>query len=155
MADKKDNKEVNIQNRKARFEFAIGDKFEAGIELTGPEIKSIRAGEATINDAFCFMQDGEVLVKGMHITEYENASTHVEHEPDRFKKLLLHKREIAKIEKALDVQGTTVVVLRLYTNARNKAKLEIAIAKGKKQWDKRETIKKRDNDRETMRELNK
>jgi SsrA-binding protein len=146
-----EQKDINIKNRKASFEYALGDKYFAGIMLTGTEIKAIREGKATINDAFCFMEKDELWVKGLHISEYTNASF-FQHEPLRNRKLLLHKRELRKISNSVS-ETTTIVPLRLFINKKGWAKMEIAIAKGKKQYDKRESIKRKDIERDIGRKI--
>jgi SsrA-binding protein len=144
--------DINIRNKKASFEYSFIDKFIAGIKLTGTEIKSIRQGKANITDAFCVIEKGEVWVRNMQIQEYEKA-THFNHIPKQDRKLLLNKHEIRKLENNLKDQGLAIVPLRLFLSAKGLAKLEIALAKGKKIYDKREDIKKRDIQRETQREL--
>jgi SsrA-binding protein len=144
--------DINIRNKKASFEYSFIDKFIAGIKLTGTEIKSIRQGKANITDAFCVIEKGEVWVRNMQIQEYEKA-THFNHVPKQDRKLLLNKQEIRKLENNLKDQGLAIVPLRLFLSAKGLAKLEIALAKGKKIYDKREDIKKRDIQRETQREL--
>lgn len=139
MADSK----INIRNKKASFEYAFIDKFVAGIQLTGTEIKSIRATKASINEAYCFVKDNEVFIKNMHIAEYENGSYN-NHEPKRDRKLLLNAVEIKKIVKKLKDKGLTLIPLVLFVNEKGLAKIEIAIAKGKKLHDKRESIKEAD-----------
>jgi SsrA-binding protein len=145
---------INIQNKRASFEFAFLDKYTAGMQLTGTEIKSIRDGKANITDAFCFIRNEEVFVKNLHISEYEKG-THYNHDPLRERKLLLQKTEIQKIVKKLKDQGLTIVPLRLFIAESGYAKLEIAVSKGKKNFDKREDIKKRDVFREINRNLKK
>lgn len=141
---------IEIKNRKASFEYAFIDRYTAGIQLKGSEIKSIREGKATINEAYCFMHDGELFVKAMHIAEYKNAGQ-FGHIPLSDRKLLLTKKELRKLSDALMNKGLTIIPLRLFINERGYAKLDIALAKGKKIYDKRETIKKRDTDREIRR----
>lgn len=143
---------INIKNKKASFEFSFIDKYFAGIQLTGTEIKSIREGKANINDAFCvFMQD-ELFIRNMNIAHYFNGTyNNVEEKRDR--KLLLNKHELDKLQNKLKDQGLTIVPLRMFINEKGYAKLEIALAKGKKLFDKREDIKKRDTERETSRRL--
>ena len=143
---------VNIQNRRASFEFAFLEKYCAGMQLTGTEIKSIRESKANISDAYCFLRNGEVFVKNLNITEYEKG-THYNHEPLRERKLLLQKSEIQKIEKKLKDQGLTIVPIRLFISDSGYAKLDIAVAKGKKTFDKREDIKKKDIQREISRRI--
>ncbi len=140
-------KKVHIKNRKASFDYQFLDKYIAGLVLTGTEIKSIRQSKVTLSDAFCFFNEGELWVKQMHISPYENG-THYNHEPTRERKLLLNKKELRKIEKKLGDKGLTVVPTRLFINDRGFAKLEVAVAKGKKLYDKRESIKERDTKRE-------
>jgi SsrA-binding protein len=144
-------KELNIKNRKASFEYALLDKYIAGVQLRGTEIKSVREGKASIGDAFCFFEKEELWVKNLHITEYTNASFS-NHEPMRNRKLLLHKRELKKIANAMD-DNITIVPLKLFINKGGWAKLEIAIAKGKKLYDKRESIKKRELQRSLGRKI--
>jgi SsrA-binding protein len=144
-------KEIHIKNRKASFEYTLLDRYVAGIQLKGTEIKSVREGKASIAEAFCFFEKGELFVKGLQITEYTNAS-YYNHEPLRNRKLLLHKRELKKIDNAMD-DNITIVPLTLFINKGGWAKLEIAIAKGKKLYDKRETIKKRELQRNLGRKI--
>jgi SsrA-binding protein len=139
-------KEVNIKNRRATFDFAIGDTFTAGIALTGTEIKSIRLGKASLVDTFCFVNNGEVWVKNMHIAEYFYG-TYNNHTERRDRKLLLNKREIDKLEKANKEPGNSIVPLRMFINDRGYAKLVIGIGRGKKEFDKRQSIKEREDKR--------
>lgn len=134
---------IDIRNRKARFQYEILEKYTAGIKLVGTEIKSIREGKANIAESFCEFQNGELYVINMHIQEYSHAS-HFNHNPTSARKLLLHKAELRRLEKKVNQSGLTLIPLRLYINQRGWAKLEIALAKGKKLHDKRETIKKRE-----------
>ncbi|AHI52428.1 SsrA-binding protein SmpB [Spiroplasma culicicola] len=136
---------VILKNKKAYFNFEILDTWEAGIVLTGPEIKSIRAKEVSINESFILIRRGEVEILNMNIKKYEFAH-HVKQDPIRNRKLLLHKEEIKKILKRIQLENLTLVPLKLYFKG-NYAKLEIGLAKGKKLIDKRETIKKRDVER--------
>jgi len=145
-------KEINIKNRKASFEYALLDKYIAGIQLKGTEIKSIREGKASIAEAFCFFEKGELFVKGLQITEYNKASNYYNHDPLRNRKLLLHKREMVKIANRMD-DNSTIVPLQLFINKGGWAKLEIALAKGKKLYDKRDTIKKRELQRTLGRKI--
>lgn len=138
---------IHIKNKKASFEFHLNDVYVAGIMLTGTEIKSIRASKASINEAYCFFQNENVWIKNMHIAEYD-AGSYNNHEPKRDRKLLLNKKEIEKIEKELKVKGTTLIPLELFINEKGKAKLKIAIATGKKLYDKREDIKLKDAKKE-------
>ncbi|RAV29296.1 SsrA-binding protein SmpB [Sinomicrobium soli] len=140
-------KKINIQNKRARFEYEILDKYVAGIVLTGTEIKSIRLSKASIAESFCEFNDrGELFVINMYIEEYAHG-THYNHKPRSERKLLLNKRELRKLHKEVKNVGLTIVPLRLFINDRGLAKIEIALAKGKKMHDKRETIKDRDNKR--------
>ncbi len=145
---------ILIHNRRASFEYQFVDKYEAGIVLTGSEIKSIRSGKANINDAYCHFKDGELLIKNMHISPYENGGF-TNHEPLRERKLLLHKHQLRKLHRAVKEDGYTIIPTKLYINAKGLAKLEIALAKGKKIYDKRESIKKRDIERKIRREFGK
>ena len=144
-------KDINIKNKKAFFEYQILDKFIAGIELKGTEIKSIREGKATITEGFCFFKNNELWIKGMHITEYK-LGTYANHEPKRERKLLLNNQELNKISKKIQDQGITIVPLRLFISKKGWAKIEISTAKGKKIYDKRNTIKERDIKRDIERE---
>lgn len=138
---------IDIKNRKARFQYEILDKYTAGIKLAGTEIKSIREGKAGIAESFCeFSDEGELFVVNMDVQPYSHAS-HFNHEPKRSRKLLLNKRELKKLHKQVRNTGLTIIPLRLFINERGLAKLEIALAKGKKLHDKRETIKDRENKR--------
>lgn len=138
--------DINIKNKKASFEFELLDKFTAGIMLLGTEIKSIRMGKASISEAYIIVQKDEVYIKNMHIAEYE-AGTHNNHEPLRERKLLLKKQEIAKMVKELQNKGLTAIPTRLFLNDKGYAKLNFAIAKGKKIYDKRESLKQKDTER--------
>lgn len=143
---------INIKNKKASFEYAFLDKYVAGIQLTGTEIKSIREGKSVINEGFCVFMRNELYVRNMHVAPYFNGTyNNVEEKRDR--KLLLNKRELEKLSGKLKDQGLTIVPLRLFINDKGLAKLEIALAKGKKLFDKREDIKKRDVERENSRRL--
>ena len=134
---------VNIQNKKARFEYELLDFFTAGMQLLGTEIKSIRQGKASIQEGFCFMKDGELFIKNMHIAEYDFGNIN-NHDPLRERKLLLKRIELKKIEKKLKDQGVTVVPLKVYITNKGFAKIDIALARGKKLYDKRNTLKDRD-----------
>lgn len=140
-------KKVNILNKKAKFQYEILDKFTAGIVLTGTEIKSIRDSKASIAESFCEFNDrGELFVINMTIQEYVFGN-YYNHKPKAERKLLLNRRELKKLEKEVNTSGLTIIPLRLFINERGLAKLDIALAKGKKLYDKRETIKDRDNKR--------
>ena len=143
---KKNTNTINIKNRKARFEYEILDKYVAGIKLAGTEIKAIRQGKASIAESFCEFQNNELFVINMHVEEYSHA-THFNHNPKSERKLLLQKRELRKLEKEVKNGGLTIIPLRLFINDRGLAKIQITLAKGKKLYDKRETIKDRDNKR--------
>ncbi len=139
-------KEVNIKNRRASFDYAISDTFTAGIVLTGTEIKSIRQGKASLADTFCYVNNGEVWVKNMYIAEYFYG-TYNNHTERRERKLLLNKKEIRELEKNGKEAGFTIVPLRLFISDRGYAKLVIGIARGKKEYDKRQSIRERDDKR--------
>lgn len=143
---------VNIENRRAKFDFQILDTLTAGLILKGTEIKSIREGKAALSDSFCYFRNNELYVRNMHISEYSEASF-ANHDPTRERKLLLNKHEINKLVKKMKDQGLTIVPLRLFLSEKGYAKLEIALAKGKKQHDKREDIKKKDIEREMNRKF--
>ncbi len=151
MAAKPDRKlKVVADNRKARFHYAIGDVFEAGIALTGTEVKSLRDGKATIAESHAASREGEIWLYNANIPEYLQANR-FNHTPKRPRKLLLHKRQIDKLAAAVEREGMTLVPLRVYFNEKGRAKIEIALARGKKLHDKRETEKKRDWDRDRAR----
>ncbi|EAQ48610.1 MULTISPECIES: SsrA-binding protein SmpB [Leeuwenhoekiella] len=135
---------INIKNKKARFEYELLDKYTAGIKLAGTEIKSIREGKASIAESFCEFQDNELFVINMTIQEYSHA-TYFNHNPKNSRKLLLNRRELNKLHKEVRNSGLTIVPLRLFINDRGLAKMQIALAKGKKLYDKREAIKERDS----------
>jgi len=138
---------VNIKNKKAKFEYEILDKYTAGIVLTGTEIKSIRDSKASIAESFCeFNEQGELFAINMTIQEYVYGN-YYNHRPKAERKLLLNKRELKKLLKDVNTKGLTIVPLRLFINEKGLAKLDIALAKGKKLYDKRDTIKDRDNKR--------
>jgi SsrA-binding protein len=143
---------MEIKNRSAYFEYFIAAKYEAGIVLLGTEVKSLREGRASFNDSYCLIHKGEVWIKSLHIAEYSHGTVN-NHEPLRERKLLLQRREIKKIDAKLKEKGYTLVPLRIYTNDKNLLKVEIGLAKGKKLHDKRESIKKRETDREIKRLL--
>lgn len=141
-------KKINIQNKRARFEYELIEQYTAGLVLTGTEIKSIRLGKATITDSFCeFNERGELFVINMNIQEYA-WGTHYNHRPKAERKLLMNKRELRKLEKEVKNVGLTIVPLRVFITDKGYAKLVIALAKGKKLYDKRETIKDRENKRD-------
>jgi len=139
--------QINIKNKRASFDYELLDKYIAGIQLYGTEIKSIRGGHASLVDSFCFFNKGELWVKGMRISEYFYG-TFNNHIPERERKLLLQKKELIKLERKIKESGLTIVPLRLFINDRGLAKLEIYLARGKKEYDKRETLKAKDSKRE-------
>jgi len=142
---------INIKNKKARFEYELLDQYTAGIVLSGTEIKSIRLGKASIAESFCEFNDkGELFIINMQIDEYAHGS-HYNHRPKAERKLLLNKGELRKLHKEVKASGLTIVALNLFLNDKGLAKLKIALAKGKKLYDKRESIKDRDNKRDLAR----
>lgn len=142
--------QIIIKNKKASFEYSFLVSFTAGIMLTGTEVKAIREGKATLSDSFCILANGDLWVKNMHISEYKQGSYN-NHEPKRLRKLLLNKTELVKIQSKLKEKGVTIIPIQLFFNERGLAKLEIALARGKKTFDKREDIKKKDQQREIAR----
>ncbi|MFZ4542974.1 MAG: SsrA-binding protein SmpB [Saprospiraceae bacterium] len=143
MSASKGNKSIMITNRRATHDYAFLMELEAGMVLTGTEIKSIRAGYANLTDAYCIFEHGELYVKNMNISEYANGS-YYNHEAKRNRKLLLRKNELRKFERKLKEKGTSIIPYKLYISERGFAKLLIALAQGKKSFDKRESIKERD-----------
>jgi SsrA-binding protein len=143
---------VNIENRRAKFDYQFLDTLTAGMVLKGTEIKSIREGKAALADSYCFFKNDELYVRNLHITEYENASF-TNHDPMRERKLLLSRQELNKLLKKVKDQGLTIVPIKLFINDKGYAKLNIALAKGKKLFDKRDDIKKRDIEREMNRKF--
>jgi SsrA-binding protein len=139
--------DITIRNKKASHDYEFLDKYIAGIKLTGTEIKSIRAGKATLTDSFCVFRDAELFIKGMHISEYWWGNLN-NHDPLRERKLLLKSRELKKIERKVKEAGLTIIVIKVFINEKGLAKAEIAVSKGKKEYDKRETLKRKDSDRE-------
>ena len=135
-------KELNIKNKKARFSYFLEDEFDAGIVLSGSEIKSIRTGKASIVEAFCVLIDNEIWIRNMYVAPYENASFN-KHKPKADRKLLLNKKEISKIEKHLKIKGYSVIPVKLFLNKNNWLKVKIALAKGKKLHDKRQDEKQK------------
>ncbi|MDE5552527.1 MAG: SsrA-binding protein SmpB [Muribaculaceae bacterium] len=140
------NDRVLIKNKRATFDYEIGDTYTCGIVLTGTEIKSIRMSKASLADTYCLITNGEVWVKNMHIAEYSFGSYN-NHITRRDRKLLLNRKEIAKLQKECENPGYTIIPLRLFINERGLAKLVIGVARGKKQYDKRQSIKERDDKR--------
>ena len=148
MAEKKERPiKVVAENRKARFHYAIEDTFEAGIVLTGTEVKSVRNGKSTIGESYADAKNGEIWLVNANIPEYLQANR-FNHEPKRSRKLLLHKKEINKLSGAIEREGMTLIPLKMYFNEQGRIKLQLGLAKGKKLHDKRETEKKRDWQRE-------
>ena len=138
---------AEIVNRKVKFEYFINQEYEAGIQLKGTEVKSLRAGNAHMNDAYCSFENGELYIRNLFIAEYELGTVY-NHEPKRTRKLLLRKPELRKIAKRVTEKGMTIVPYRIYFNDRGFAKIEIILGQGKKTYDKRNTIKDRDNKRD-------
>ena len=151
MAGNEENIKIITTNRKAYHNYIIMEKYEAGIELVGSEVKSIRQGRVSIQESYAAVEDGEIWVHSMRINPYEQASFE-KHDPDRKKRLLLHKKEIRKLRIKTEERGFTLIPLRLYFR-NNIAKLEIGLARGKKLYDKRETIKKKEDQRRMQRGL--
>jgi SsrA-binding protein len=143
---------IAADNRRARFDYEIGETFEAGLVLTGTEVKSLRNGKATIAESYATTKDGEIYLVNANIPEYLEANR-FNHSPRRDRKLLLHKREITKLAQGVERQGMTVVPLKIYFNEKGRAKIELALARGKKLYDKREADKRRDWSREKARLL--
>ena len=141
---------MEISNRSAYHEYFIEDKYIAGLVLAGTEVKSLRAGKASFNDAYCFFHKGELWIKSLHISEYSHGTSN-NHIPTQERKLLLQKRELRKLENKIKEKGHTIVPLRIFFTEKGLAKLEIGLGKGKKLHDKRESIKERDVQREMKR----
>jgi len=144
---------VVAENRKARFDYEFLEEFEAGIVLKGTEVKSLRLGHCNIVESFVGPKNGEIWIFNLNIPEYMQAGSHLQHEPQRPRKLLLHKREIDKLLGSVTRQGLTMVAKKIYFDKNGRVKLEIALAKGKKSHDKRETIKERDWNKQKQRLL--
>ena len=147
MAKPKPKKKIEIINRKAKFEYHFLAEFEAGIILTGTEIKSMRLGEVNLKDAYCLIRDGEILIKSLFIAEYKYGNQN-NHETRRDRKLLLRKTEIKKLDKKVKEKGFSIVPYKMYIGERGFAKITVALAQGKKSYDKRESLKQKDNKRE-------
>ncbi|RPD51774.1 MULTISPECIES: SsrA-binding protein [Chitinophagaceae] len=141
---------MDIRNRSAFYEYYIDDKYVAGVVLTGTEVKSLRAGKASFNDAYCLFLKDELYIRSLHIAEYSHGTVN-NHDPVRERKLLLTKKELKKIQARIKEKGYTLIPLRIFMNEKNLVKMEIGLAKGKKLHDKRESIKQRDTDREIKR----
>ncbi len=142
--------QLTIKNKRAAFEYSFLATYKAGIMLTGTEVKSIREGKANLTDSFCIITNGELWVKNLHISEYSHGSYN-NHDPKRMRKLLLNKSELTKLQSKMKEKGNTIIPIQIFFNERGLAKLEIALARGKKEFDKREGIKKRDIEREISR----
>jgi SsrA-binding protein len=146
MAKETKQPNVTIKNKKATFEYEFIDTYEAGMQLMGTEIKSIRDSKASIKEGYCVFKKGELYVKNIHISEYKEGGYN-NHEPKRDRKLLLHKRELEKLSKKKIDVGLTIIPVKMYINAKGLAKMQIALAKGKKMHDKRESLKAKDDKR--------
>ncbi len=143
---------MELRNKSATFEYFIEDKFDAGMVLTGTEVKSLREGRVSFNDSYCLIDRGEMYVKGLHIAHYSFGS-YSNHPPVRDRKLLLKKKELSRITQKLKDKGFTIIPLKIYFNERGFAKMQIGLAKGKKLHDKRESVKQRESEREIKRYL--
>lgn len=143
-------KSVEIKNKRAKFDYEWLDTYTAGLQLVGTEVKSIRIGKASIAEAYCYMSDGELFIKGMNVTEWSHGNI-FNHNPIRERKLLLSKRELDKIDKSLKDQGITIVPTKLFISKKGWIKLNIAVAKGKKNYDKRQSLKEKDAKRDLAR----
>lgn len=150
MAEKRFSDNINIRNRQATFQYELLDKAVAGIALKGTEIKSIREGKVNLQDGYCYFANGEAFVKGINITPYAQG-THYNHEAARERKLLMKKSELTRLEAKVEEKGLALIPIRLFINERGLAKLEIALARGKKLHDKRDSIKEKDLKRELSR----
>jgi len=150
MAEKRFSSDINIRNKQATFQYELLDKYIAGIALRGTEIKSIREGKVNLQDGYCYFNNGEIFARGINITPYAQG-THYNHEAARERKLLLKKTELKKLESKVEEKGLALIPIRIFINDRGIAKLEIALARGKKTHDKREGIKERDIKRELSR----
>lgn len=151
MTETKDGRKIVAENRKARHEYFIEDTYEAGIALTGTEVKALRSGQANIAESYASPEHGGIFLINAHIPEYRQAGAHLQHEPRRPRQLLLKKREIAKLSTAVDREGMTMVPLEIYFTPRGRAKLKLGLAKGKKLHDRREAVAKRDWQRQKAR----
>ena len=152
MAEKKNNNTINIKNKRAEHEYFLLDTLTAGIVLTGTEIKSIRNGKAGLAEAYCTFKGEELFVVGMHIAEYDKG-TYNNHYPKRDRKLLLTARELRKLKNKVQEKGFTIIPILLYINEKGLAKLDIALARGKHYYDKRETLKNKDSKRDVEKQL--
>lgn len=151
MGKEKSTTQISIKNRKAEFEYYLLTSFSAGLVLCGTEIKSIRSGKANLTDSYCSFENGELWVHNLHISEYTHGSYN-NHEPKRDRKLLLTKKELKKLQSKLNDRGTTIIPTLLWINEKGYAKLDISLARGKKMYDKRESIKEKDNRRAAARD---
>ena len=142
---------MTISNKKAYYEYNIETKYVAGLVLSGTEIKSLRQGKASFNDSYCFFNKGELYVKSLHISPY-NYGTHYNHEPLQERKLLLHKKELRKLENSMKEKGYSIVPLKIFIASNGFAKMEIGLGRGKKIYDKRESIKARESERDIKRD---
>ncbi len=149
-----DYKNISIKNKRATFDYEILDTYTAGIVLSGTEIKSLRLGKASLTDSYCYFHEHELFLRGMNISEY-HWGTYNNHIPKRDRKLLLHRKELSKMERALQDKGLTIVGLKVFINEKGFAKIVIGIAKGRKSFDKREYIKEKDAKREMDRYMKK
>ncbi len=146
--------QINIKNKRAKFEYHLFDIYTAGIQLTGTEIKSIRNSKASILEAYCIFDNGEVFIRNMHVTEYENGSFY-NHKPRADRKLLLNRKEINKIQKYLMIKGNTLIPLKMFLSEKGWVKIDIACAQGKKLFDKRHDLKEKDDKRDMARAMKK
>ncbi|NNC95738.1 MAG: SsrA-binding protein [Chitinophagales bacterium] len=146
------SKNFEIVNKKANYQFNISDSYVAGIMLKGTEIKALREGKGSLSEAYCIFRKGELYLKNMHISEYSLGNVH-NHEPTRLRKLLLRKREIKKLQAKVKEKGLTIIPLRMFISDRGLAKVEVGLARGKKIFDKRKSIKEKDNKRDLNRAL--
>ncbi len=140
---------ISIKNKKASFEFTFIEEFVAGIVLVGSEVKSIRNGAASFTDAYCYIKDNEIFLKNLHISEYKNSSYN-QHDPKRERKLLLTKREIKQLKEKTQQKGLTIVPIKIFVNEKGLIKVKIALCQGKKLWDKRNTLKLKELDRQKI-----
>lgn len=150
--EKKNNNAINIKNKRAEHEYFLLDRITAGIVLTGTEIKSIRNGKASLAESYCTFKNDELFVVGMHIAEYDKG-TYNNHDPKRDRKLLLTSRELRKLKTKVQEKGLTIIPVLLFINEKGLAKLDIALAKGKHYYDKRETLKSKDSKRDVEKQL--
>ncbi len=141
------------KNKRAHFEYQILDKYLAGIQLKGSEVKSIKAGKVSILEAYCFIQDGEIFIKGMHVSEHKEGGKHNNHEPVRDRKLLLKKKEILKLKEEISKKGLTIVPLEIILSNTGFIKLEIGLAKGKNLYDKRTSLRLKDLEKDTKSQI--